>query len=184
MRAGGSHAKGASFERVTCKALSMWMTMGVRDDLFWRTAMSGGRATVQRKAGILNVAQQGDIGLIDTQGVWFMERFVVECKHVRDLKIMEGIVKGTGALVQFWNKLNDDLPVGRYPLLIARENRVPTILLTNSIGAGMLGLRTRHRLASIHTLQAELYLFDELLARQSPLSADIEEEDIGQAHNG
>ena len=45
--------KGGEYERTVCKKLSLWVSNGTRDDIFWRSAMSGGRATLQRKKGII-----------------------------------------------------------------------------------------------------------------------------------
>ena len=36
--------KGSEFEREMCKCLSLWWTDSKRDDVFWRSAQSGGRA--------------------------------------------------------------------------------------------------------------------------------------------
>lgn len=49
-------SKGGQFERDICKALSLWWSIDERDDLFWRTSQSGGRATTRRKKGIMNTA--------------------------------------------------------------------------------------------------------------------------------
>jgi len=46
MRKGGGKAKGASFERDICRRLSLWVSAGKQEDVFWRSAMSGGRSTV------------------------------------------------------------------------------------------------------------------------------------------
>ena len=54
MRKGGGKEKGSSFERLVCKRMSMWLSKGERDDLFWRSAMSGGRATVQLRDDIVD----------------------------------------------------------------------------------------------------------------------------------
>ena len=43
-KASGSR-KGTPFEREICKEVSLWWSWGERDDLVWRTATSGGRAT-------------------------------------------------------------------------------------------------------------------------------------------
>jgi hypothetical protein len=43
--------KGGQFEREICKVLSLWWSDDKREDLFWRTAGSGARATVRRKQG-------------------------------------------------------------------------------------------------------------------------------------
>jgi len=42
-------AKGSSFEREICTILSKWWTNNERDDVFWRTAGSGARATTRSK---------------------------------------------------------------------------------------------------------------------------------------
>lgn len=43
--------KGSVFEREICKALGRWWTDGERDDIFWRTAGSGARATCRLERG-------------------------------------------------------------------------------------------------------------------------------------
>ena len=48
---GTKSKKGGGFEREICKLLSLWWSKGEHDDIFWRTAGSGGRATVRRKQG-------------------------------------------------------------------------------------------------------------------------------------
>src|SRR5215216_6431446 len=44
--------KGPQWEREVCRALSLWVTNGERVDVFWRSAMSGGRATVHNRSVI------------------------------------------------------------------------------------------------------------------------------------
>ena len=53
--------KGSSYEREMSVALSLWYSGGKREDLLWRSAMSGGRATVRAKAGKSTANQQGDL---------------------------------------------------------------------------------------------------------------------------
>ena len=64
-----SKQKGAEFERKICKQLSRWIDSN-REDLFWRSAMSGGRATLKSNKGEVS-GQAGDITSIDKIGQWF-----------------------------------------------------------------------------------------------------------------
>ena len=43
--------KGGGFERKTLKALSLWISKGERKDIFRRSIMSGGRATIALASG-------------------------------------------------------------------------------------------------------------------------------------
>ncbi len=62
-------AKGSSFERRVCRRLSEWWDPSADDVLFWRTAGSGGRATVRRKTGRkTNTAHAGDIAALGENG--------------------------------------------------------------------------------------------------------------------
>ena len=75
-----STQKGAAFERKACKALSLWWTVGKRDDIFWRTQCSGGRFTTRKKAGLDTAGQQGDVAATDEEGLPFLGRYTVELK--------------------------------------------------------------------------------------------------------
>jgi hypothetical protein len=76
----GGHNKGSSFERAIAKQLSLWWSKGVNDDIFWRTAGSGGRATVRGRKGQASV-QVGDLCAIDPQGEPFNRQVVIELKR-------------------------------------------------------------------------------------------------------
>jgi hypothetical protein len=126
MRSGGSKAKGSSFERKICVELSLWITGGKMKDCFWRSAMSGGRATVHSRS----VRQAGDICAVAPEGHVLTNQFCIECKHVKKLDIASFILNNRGALAKFWKQAckqaQDQL---RQPLLIAKENgREPLVL--------------------------------------------------------
>lgn len=53
--------KGPGYERSFCKQLGMWWTNGKRDDIFWRTASSGARATMRAKKGLRTADSYGDV---------------------------------------------------------------------------------------------------------------------------
>lgn len=72
--------KGSAFEREICKKLSLWWTHGNRDDVFWRTSNSGGRATIRAKGEQKTFGQYGDIQATDPIGQQLLDRFTIECK--------------------------------------------------------------------------------------------------------
>lgn len=76
-------AKGSQFERDTCRQLSLWWTNNVRDDVFWRTSQSGGRATTRAKAGRALEAKgaYGDVTNIDPVGAPLIDRVSIELKR-------------------------------------------------------------------------------------------------------
>ena len=58
---GTKSKKGGGFERTICKLLSLWWSDEEHDDIFWRTAGSGGRATVRRKQGLRTADSAADM---------------------------------------------------------------------------------------------------------------------------
>lgn len=78
---GNKSSKGARFERELCKKLSLWWTAGKRDDVFWRSAGSGGMATNRAKRGGSAYGQHGDIQATDPVGKPLMDAFCIELKR-------------------------------------------------------------------------------------------------------
>ena len=146
MRAGGGKSKGAAYERKVCERLSKWMTRGLRDDLYWRSAMSGGRATVKRKKGQKNETQLGDISAIDPLGEPLTRKFFCECKFYADLKLHGMYVQTVasnpmGGIAAFWEKaVQEATDNNRHPMLIAKQNNFPEIILLSLEGIDLLGL--------------------------------------------
>lgn len=130
MKPGAGKQKGAEFERAVCKRLSLWVSDKRRDDLFWRSAMSGGRATLSKKSQHTGA---GDITAVAVQGNKLTNEFYIECKFYADLD-MPGFVYCTGGkLKQFWlETIKQAVKYGRRPFLIAKENRRPTLLLLDT----------------------------------------------------
>ena len=129
----GSKAKGASFERQCCKRLSLWLSQGTRDDLLWRSSMSGGRATVQLAVGKVNLTQSGDVSAVGQGAYEFCERTFTEIKHYRALQMDRGFLCGTGNLVKFWRVARREAEkYGKRPLLVARQNLYPTLAITDA----------------------------------------------------
>ena len=135
----GSHGmgkrKGAAFERRICVALSRFIDPDGNDTIFWRSAMSGGRATIQNRKGIANKTQLGDITCVHKAGLWITDNFFIECKFYGDLDLESSILIGRGKLAKFWRKaVKEAKNCKRHPLLIAKQNRTPTLVLTTQEG--------------------------------------------------
>ena len=131
MRSGGSQQKGSAFERDVCKKLSLWISHDEREDIFWRSAMSGGRATVaMRDRNTKLSSQAGDISLVDPLGAEFITRFMIECKFYKDLQLAVALTKGKGKLIEFWNVAKEEAYThGKLPILVAKQNRLPTMVV-------------------------------------------------------
>lgn len=73
--------KGQNFERELCNKLSLWWTGGNSDDVFWRTAGSGARATVRGKVGKRTRGHSGDICSTDDCGKPLTDLVTIEIKR-------------------------------------------------------------------------------------------------------
>jgi len=109
--------KGPNFERSFCKNLSLWVTSGKDENIFWRSVGSGGRATRKQLSVHL-----GDVACFPEKvatGQWFLDLFVVELKN-RNLSIGEVFKKpfewflDTGRKCQLSN-------VSLLPLIIMKD---------------------------------------------------------------
>ena len=76
----GAH-KGSRWERELCKRFSLWWTLGERDDCFWRTSQSGGRATQRSKKNKTTVNQYGDMAATDAVGQSLIDLLTFEFKR-------------------------------------------------------------------------------------------------------
>lgn len=130
MRKGKGNAKGSAFERAVCKQLSHWVSKGSRTDLFWRTSASGARATVARKRGVV-VRQGGDICAVVPGGHALTDTWYIECKHYKRIDLGQFIATGEGKLKVWWDKCKREArDHGKEPLLIAKQNFWPALVLT------------------------------------------------------
>jgi hypothetical protein len=130
MKSGGGKRKGGARERDVCKVLSLWITKGKKDTVFWRSAISGGRATVAKKAGYINPAQAGDICAVEPEGFPFAAHFFVEVKHYKDLGLGRFLLGLSSTLGDFWKKATEEATsYNKRAIIIARQNRLPDFVL-------------------------------------------------------
>lgn len=127
-RAGAGKAKGSSFERTVARELSLWLSCGERDDLLWRSAMSGGRATLKMKKGELSSNQTGDLSGVSRLGHCFTDLYSVECKAYKNLQVQQILFGGTNGILQFWQQACKDAQ-NKQPLLIAKQDYKPILLV-------------------------------------------------------
>lgn len=74
--------KGSEFERQVCKDLSIWWTGDIdKDDVFWRSSNSGGRATARARKGKKTYGHEGDIAATDPIGEPLLKFFTIEVKR-------------------------------------------------------------------------------------------------------
>lgn len=76
--------KGAEFEREICKSLSKWWSNDKDDSIFWRSAQSGGRATIRSRQGKRTAGAYGDITALDPIGNPLLKVFTIELKRGRN----------------------------------------------------------------------------------------------------
>lgn len=138
-------SKGSAFEREICKKLSLWWSKGKRDDIFWRTAGSGARATVRHKRGNKTYGQYGDIQATDPIGQKLVDVFSIELKRgysgtsVADLLDQLDASKPT-AYEMFINQAEEDAKkAGTVTwLLIVKRNRRKALVFMSALSAFQL----------------------------------------------
>ena len=120
--------KGASFERFVCVQLSEWWSKGRRQDIFWRTSMSGGRATVRSKKGKATFGAYGDITAVDPIGRPLTEYCTIELKRgYRDTNFGDSLDKATGKGPTPWERfvtqaIREKEPKARHWMLVLRRD--------------------------------------------------------------
>jgi len=127
--------KGSGFEREISKMLSHWWSGGERDDIFWRSSQSGGRATTRSKAGLRTAGSYGDITALHDSGIPLLRFFCIELKrgYTADIDILDILdsKKAVPQLIGFWRKAEEDRASARsaYSLLIFKRDRKHAVCL-------------------------------------------------------
>ncbi len=158
MRKGGGKQKGAQFERDVCVMLSKWVSNGKHEDVFWRSAMSGGRATVGHKRGKKHSSQVGDISCVSPIGHAFIGAFAPECKFYADLDY-QGLLTGKGKILSFWREISLQADRhGKLPFLVAKQNRFPVFVCLSEKGRVKLMLHQRR--FTLHSPQHDMWFIE------------------------
>lgn len=133
-------AKGSAFEREFCKDLSLWWTYGEREDVFWRSSNSGGRATVRASVGKTTAGQHGDVAAIDEIGIPFLQLVTIELKRGYSKNTIQDVFdKKSHAAQQQWEKFYEQtvrsgLNAGSKSWLMIhrRDQRDPLVFMPSS----------------------------------------------------
>lgn len=169
MKAEGSKRKGASFERDMAVKLSLWISNGEREDLLWRSSMSGGRSTVAKKKGKDLSSSAGDLSSINAESQAFINKFFLECKHYQDIYLI-GLIVPSGHLYKFWQTaVTQANSYKKYPMLIAKQNRLQPIVFLQIAGLKLLKLNEAQSVISSHRHGMFGYLLEDFLKWAKPL---------------
>jgi hypothetical protein len=174
MKPGGGAAKGAGFERHICSRLSLWVTGGVRNDLFNRNKLSGGSFTIAADKGY-ELGLPGDVAAAHPTAFEFLSLFAVEAKHHKfiDLDRLLWDPQGRNFLARVWQQTKAQAGlVNVNPMIVAKQNNSPAIvLLPADIGALALQHSYPPNLMMFHRLHRDtimLLSFDEVLRYVRP----------------
>ena len=118
MKKGGGKRKGSSFERYVAKDLSLWITGGGSDGIFWRTHSSGSLGTVGKRR-----LEYGDIMAIDDLGKPLTDNYNIECRHGKCLNLRHLIypVKSSSIIQLIYEGRTNAEATKRKPLWIIKE---------------------------------------------------------------
>lgn len=125
--------KGGKFERQISKRLSLWLSSGERDDMFWRTHGSGSRYTIRNKKDIDTEGQDGDIcSTCSGDSEKFRKIFSLELKNYKDINLWGLVTKNKTGFLDFWRQtVKQAESVNKIPVLIIKENYRPILFVSN-----------------------------------------------------
>lgn len=157
--------KGGTYEREIAKKLSLWVTNLASDDLFWRSAMSGGRGTLRKSDNAV-----GDICAIDPRGAKICQELFFECKHLKEASL-DSTIRGKGPIYDFWNTaVKQARSHSRFPVLIVKKNNLPDLFITCNMVVSYLQKRPRAIINSNGdgNYTMNVYLLKDILAIKCP----------------
>lgn len=136
MKPGGGSQKGSSFEREVCKKLSLWVSNGEKDDIFWRTAGSGARATTRAKGGKSTCNADGDMCCLDPAYQWFIDSVLIEMKRGYNSWRLDDFLlpkQKKDSIFVVWEKLEKEAAqLHKLPLLILKQDRRQELYISQS----------------------------------------------------
>jgi len=139
--------KGSAFERKFSVDVSMWYSEGERDDIFYRSATSGGRSTQRAKLGKTTANSAGDICYIDGIGMPLLMFCIFELKvgygNYSAWDILDQAkqksnqkIRSLQKLEKFLGQVTNDAELAgvKYPMLVSkRDKRLPVITMPREL---------------------------------------------------
>lgn len=135
MKATAAREKGNEFERLMCKRMSLWLSAGQRRDLFMRNVASGGAFTLSARRGSPS-GVGGDMMAVHPLAHDFLEVFLTEYKHWRDLNFEAALWMNRGEFAQVLTKAERQaIAAQRHYFIVAKQNhRAPILLMPHDVG--------------------------------------------------
>ena len=127
--------KGSSFERDVAKRLSAWWTRKGNVDCLWRSAMSGGKATVTGSS-----VGTGDLVAVNPDGNGLVQRVCFELKRGYPMADWFSIVESsrTSTIIKgFVEQAKTSAKLGGCPMwciIHKRDRRVPLVIFDGGFG--------------------------------------------------
>lgn len=123
----------------------MWWSKGQRDDIFWRTAGSGGRATSRQKIGKKTYGQQGDVQAVDPIGAPLTRLVTIEAKrghkdaHIGDVmdRTNDHKLRWLEVFIKQSIKEAKDGGTPYWLLIIKRDNRKALVYMPDDLMDGL-----------------------------------------------
>ena len=137
--------KGRTFEIWLAQKLSLWWSGGERDDIFWHTHDSGGRATRRAAKGKTTTGLYGDICAVDPCGAPLIKLLTIEAKKgyghlsLQDLLDLPAGKKGGNAGENWTDWLakarRDHEAAGSHSwlMVVRRDRREPLVVVTDRL---------------------------------------------------
>lgn len=129
-------SKGADQERATAKKLSLWWSDGEDDSHFWRSSMSGGRATVRAKSGKTTANSTGDLMAMTAVGQKLLDIVSIEIKRGYNAYSVQDLIDKPNQKGGFWDFVSQasrDASLAGVPyfLVIHKRDRREPVYVTN-----------------------------------------------------
>ena len=167
--------KGSKFERDMCKRLSMWFSHNERDDIFWRTAGSGARATIRMKnKGVMTADSAGDISAIHPSGKALTRLCILELKRgysqknrsagISLLTIVDKLINEKDpVLIEWYKKLDKELKDHdrKFGFIIFKRDRKDACITFHQSTLDYLKERNTKKLKyALYCPASHIYLWD------------------------
>ena len=135
----GRSSKGSAYEREICQILSLWWTDDEHDDVFWRTAGSGGRARRRGRKNKQTKGHHGDIAATSKEGEALTDLVVLELKKgynkISIIDILDKPKNGKPQQYEVWiEKCKESCKQSRTPywMIIHKRDRREALVIIPS----------------------------------------------------
>jgi hypothetical protein len=133
--------KGNTHERLVASQLSLWWTDGRQDDIFFRSASSGGRATQRAKKGQTTANAAGDLAAMTKEGQEFLDFITVEIKRgYNTISVADLYEKVSGGFWDFIDQAKKAASIAGTPywMVIHKRDRRDAVIVMPAAALGLV----------------------------------------------